>query len=214
MMSSSPTARLIPEATVDAWSVATLTAQNKRLRFSCPTPRQQAQMEPWDILVDWPTKRFMIESKAVRNDGKIEIPAKQLEKLVELELTVGTPVFYGLPAPDLPKVFSRQLVECRFNPDFETWHRILRPSEVRKLVGTEETLTVQTVAAQPLPTAPSLRQFLADLKECDWVPRTERHHKPEWTEGFARVRAGQVAERQPRPRDSQLYSLAVTLEVS
>jgi hypothetical protein len=208
-----PSSRLIPEATVDAWSVASLTADDKDLRFACPTPAQQALEQPWDIVVEWPSKRFMIENKALRVDGRIDIPRDQLDNLVELAAS-GVPIFYGLPAPDIAAIRGRSLVECRFTPDFETWHRILRPSEVRRLVGTRQTLTSETVAEEPTKTAPSLRQFLNQLKACEWVPITPPNRQPDWSQGFERLRSLQIERRQSRQRQARLYSVAAVLRMS
>ena len=173
---TSPSTRVIPEATVDIWTAAALAERDRQVRISAPTPAQQARLERWDLQVAWRGKWFMLENKALRRDSKIELPAEQLRVLVALE-RAGVPIYYGLPC--MPRGRTGALVALRFRPDFETWQRILLPSEVdrvasgRRLVPSEEFR-----AANPQPS--SLRQFLAGISKCTLLTVTPARSTPSW----------------------------------
>ena len=118
----------------------------------------------------------MLEDKALRRDFKIEVPAPQLRVLVALE-QAGIPIYYGLPC--MPRRRSGALAALRFRPHFETWQRILLPSEVDRVAGGRQLIPSEDFRkANPRP--PNLRQFLAGVANCTLLTVTPARSAPSW----------------------------------
>jgi hypothetical protein len=174
---------LIPERTIDGWTVRAVDRVFPGSSVWLPTLQQQrisgaatvltdvlAGREPWDVLVGDPgsKKVFMLENKALRWDGASVLPIDnvQLAALEVLE-SCGVPVYYGLPVPKWTTLPAVGRANLERQPDmFEDWHRVVLPSDLRKEVG-KPTRRIEEMSCLKLAATETLADFKAPFLECD-----------------------------------------------
>jgi hypothetical protein len=212
----------VPERTIDAWTSSVITSRESRALLWAPTPPAQAPGggQPWDIAAELtPAKLLVIENKSLINSStvgiatRIQIDMQQLLRFLSLGVLDGLPVFYGLPGPQphnlpfpVPPEIFVQREAWRLNPPFQTWERMVRPTELLMFApvlaafqATQSTATINTAFFHPFR---SLLDLLEAVLACTEgarlppVPEKQRRPSPASHSGFTPTRSN----RHPSPR--------------
>jgi hypothetical protein len=185
--------RLIPERTIDGWMTSALVAADAAASVWLPTPRRQANGQPWDMEVgafDPPAKLLVYENKALAAGPAVFISLDQLLAYLDLWRHHHY-FFYALPALSHVEVEKASAggpsweARLRREPTpFGVWMRVLTPldvlwvlsqtarSSLRRRIddairtGAEKTGGTGRIPTDYLTAYPSLNDHLRGAVEC------------------------------------------------